>query len=109
VSHASGESLLGYGELWVDAGEQEVELARLIVAPAHRGQGVGVALVRLLLAEARRTAYPRVFLRVIPDNHAAIACYLRAGFTPLSPGDQQSFNQGQPVGYLWMGFCSAEQ
>ncbi len=83
---------LGYGELWIDAAEREVELARLIVAPGQRGQGVGASLVRLLLDEARRTGYPRAFLRVFPDNQAAISCYLRAGFTPVSPAEQQSFN-----------------
>ncbi|HEY0733814.1 MAG TPA: GNAT family N-acetyltransferase [Herpetosiphonaceae bacterium] len=102
---SSQNILLGYGELWVDAAEQEVELARLIVAPQHRGQGIGLALVRLLLDTARRTEYPRAFLRVFPDNHGAIACYLRAGFTPVSPAEQQTFNQGQPVTYHWMSYA----
>lgn len=99
---SNGATLLGYGELWVDAVEQEVELARLIIAPEHRGQGVGVSLVRLLLEKVNRTDYPRAFLRVVPDNHVAITCYRRAGFTPVSSDDQQSFNYGQPIEYLWM-------
>lgn len=97
--------LLGYGELWVDAAEQEVELARLIVAPQHRGQGIGSAFVRFLLEEAQHTGYPRAFLRVFPDNHGAIACYHRAGFTPVSPAEQQAFNHGQPMPYHWMGYA----
>jgi ribosomal protein S18 acetylase RimI-like enzyme len=97
-----GATLLGYGELWVDPVAQEVELARLIVAPMHRGQGIGVCLVRLLLAQAEQTGYPQIFLRVCPDNHAAITCYLRAGFTPFSPEKQSAFNQGQPLDYLWL-------
>jgi ribosomal protein S18 acetylase RimI-like enzyme len=97
-----GATLFAYGELWNDAEEQEVELARLIVAPGHRGQGLGVALVRLLLEEASDTGYGRAFLRVVPDNHVARNCYLRAGFTPLSPAEQQSFNREQPLEYLWM-------
>jgi hypothetical protein len=32
----SGASMLGYGELWLDAEEQEVALARLIVLPMKR-------------------------------------------------------------------------
>jgi ribosomal-protein-alanine N-acetyltransferase len=36
-----GERLVAYGELWADDGEAEVRLARLIVAPGERGQGVG--------------------------------------------------------------------
>jgi ribosomal protein S18 acetylase RimI-like enzyme len=92
-----GATLLAYGEVWVDVVEQEVELARLIVAPGQRGQGLGVALVRMLLEEASSTGYPRAFLRVVPDNHVAIRCYLRAGFTVLSPAEQQTFNRGQPI------------
>src|ERR1700685_1466427 len=36
--------IAGYGELWVDADAGEVELARIIVAPAARGNGLGRAL-----------------------------------------------------------------
>jgi ribosomal protein S18 acetylase RimI-like enzyme len=97
-----GATLLAYGEVWVDVVEQEVELARLIVAPGQRGQGLGVALVHLLLDEASYTGYGRAFLRVVPDNHVAKSCYLRAGFTVLSSAEQQTFNRGQPVEYLWM-------
>jgi ribosomal protein S18 acetylase RimI-like enzyme len=100
----TGRTPVGYGELWVDPVEEEVELARLIVAPEHRGQGLGVILVRLLLEQARHTPYSRVFLRVLPDNAIAIGCYRKAGFTPVSPAEQQSFNKGQPQDYLWMGY-----
>lgn len=106
---SQGSTLLGYGELWVDPVEQEVELARLIVAPTHRGQGVGVCLVRLLLKEARHFDYPYAFLRVNPDNQVAIACYLRAGFERVSPSEQASFNQGQPIKYLWMRILNSSK
>ena len=46
-------------------------MARLIIAPAQRGQGLGVTLVRLLLEEAGRIAYPLAFLRVFPLNRVA--------------------------------------
>jgi [ribosomal protein S18]-alanine N-acetyltransferase len=81
-----------------------VELARVIVAPTQRGKGFGVTLVRELLAEAGRTAYPRTFVRVVPENRVAVACYLRAGFTPVSVDDQRAFNRGQPIKYLWMRY-----
>ncbi len=99
----NGSMLLGYGELWIDVEEQEVELARIIIAPAHRRQGLGVAFVRLLLEEVRNTAYKR-FLRVFPDNHVAMNCYVRAGFTQVNLADQETFNQGQPIKYVWMSY-----
>ncbi len=43
---ATDGRLVGYGELWLDAEENEVKLARLIVAPELRGRGLGQRLVR---------------------------------------------------------------
>lgn len=106
---SDGVTPLGYGELWVDGDEQEVDLARLIVAPDHRGHGLGVWLVSFLVEEARRTDYPRVFLRVFPENQIAIACYARAGFTAVTSAEQEVFNQGQPVEYCWMSYSLSEE
>lgn len=97
-----GDVPLGYGEVWRDQEEQEVELARILVKPANRGKGVGRQLVSLLLEQAKLTGYPDAFVRVYPENRAAIACYLRAGFAPVSAEAQQQYNQGQPVAYLWL-------
>jgi ribosomal protein S18 acetylase RimI-like enzyme len=94
---------VGYGEIWIDDDEKEVELAHLIVAPQARGRGHGQDLTRLLVAEARRT-YPDVFLRVVPSNTAAIACYRAAGFTRLDPATEEQWNRAQPRAYVWMAF-----
>jgi ribosomal protein S18 acetylase RimI-like enzyme len=94
---------VGYGETWVDDEEREVELARIVVAAPARGRGRGRELTRLLVAEARR-AYPDVFLRVVPDNAAAIACYRAAGFTRLDPATEEQWNRAQPRPYVWMSF-----
>jgi GNAT superfamily N-acetyltransferase len=40
------QQLVAYGELWVDDDEAETELARLIVDPSERGQGLGRHLAR---------------------------------------------------------------
>ena len=50
-------SLIGYGEIWVDAEEDEVELARLIVPEALRGRGLGKLLVQSAAADGGREGY----------------------------------------------------
>jgi len=72
---------VGYGELNVmSSGRRRYWLGHLVIDPAERGRGLGVALTRKLLEEAfvRRGAR-EVSLVVFPDNVAAIACYRAAG------------------------------
>ena len=90
---------VGYGELWLD--EDEVELARLIVPPARRGQGVGRRLVEALTEIARQHA-DLVFLRVHPDNAAAVRVYRAAGFEPVDAATADEWNRAQPVAYTWL-------
>jgi RimJ/RimL family protein N-acetyltransferase len=99
-----GEQQVGYGEVWIDEPEQEVELARLIVSPDYRGHGVGRHLVRLLLKQASSFGLPDAFVRVVPGNGPALACYRGAGFSPVSEPDREEFNRGQPVDYVWMRY-----
>ncbi len=95
-----GDQLAGYGELWADDGEAEVELARLIIDPRERGQGLGQHLVTALAARGR-SLHPLVFLRVHPANEAARRCYTAAGFEPVTPAQAAEWNKGQPVRYDW--------
>lgn len=99
-----GEAPIGYGEVWVDEPEQEVELARIIVKPAIRGSGVGKRLVRLLLERASLSGFPEAFVRVVPENGAALACYRGAGFSTVSESEREEYNRGQPIGYIWMHY-----
>ncbi|MGN9815587.1 GNAT family N-acetyltransferase [Streptomyces sp. SD11] len=98
---------LAYGELWLDAEEDEVELARIIVAPGVRGRGLGRLLVRGLLAEARLTGLAEVCMRVHPENTAALRCYRGAGFEPVDAASTAAWNTGQPVEYTWLRHGSA--
>jgi ribosomal protein S18 acetylase RimI-like enzyme len=91
--------IIGYGELWVDHDEAEVELARLIIDPRHRGQGLGRTLVAALL---ERAPYPDVFLRVHPDNDLALRCYAGAGFVRVDPDREATWNAPQPLAYVWL-------
>ncbi|MGA4843637.1 GNAT family N-acetyltransferase [Streptomyces sp. G45] len=97
-----GEHPVGYGELWRDEHEGEIELARIVVAPHARGRGLGRALVRALLTEALGTGCDQVFLRVHPDNAAALGCYRSVGFTPVPAADAAAWNTRQPVAYVWL-------
>ena len=71
---------VAYGELWVSEADDEVELAHILVSPHHRNQGVGRKLVRLLVEEAIRFGVSTAWVRVVPENQAAIRCYSAVGF-----------------------------
>jgi GNAT superfamily N-acetyltransferase len=73
-----GETPIGYGELWLDDDEDEVELARIIVAPEHRGKGLGYQLVQALLARALK-ARPLERLPEGSPRERAGDPHLRAG------------------------------
>jgi ribosomal protein S18 acetylase RimI-like enzyme len=94
--------VVAYGEIWRDDEEAEFELARLVVAPQARGRGVGKTLVGHLLEELRGSAYEWVYVRVVPDNEIAIACYEGAGFRRLDAADEARFNLEQPRAYTWL-------
>jgi GNAT superfamily N-acetyltransferase len=68
----------GYG--FVDEATPEISVA---VLPAHRGRGIGTALIRALEREARDRGIGRLSLSVERDNRAA-ALYERLGFHPLA-------------------------
>ncbi|HEX6148579.1 GNAT family N-acetyltransferase [Nocardioides sp.] len=99
-----GDAPVAYGELWLDDEEGEVELARLLVAPDRRGQGVGRALTSLLADAARRhhPDLPTVCLRVLPENTAGHRAYEAAGFRFVDPDTEAAWNEGQSTQYRWM-------
>jgi ribosomal-protein-alanine N-acetyltransferase len=60
------------------------DLHRLVVAPSHRGRGIGGDLVRAGLAAVRHLGAQAVILEVDYTNEPAIALYARLGFEQLS-------------------------
>lgn len=55
-------------------------IQNLGVVPAHRGRGLGAALLLQALYGFRRTSLHRAFLEVTASNSAAIRLYRRLGF-----------------------------
>ena len=93
---------VAYGELWVSDSESEVEFAHILVSPNHRNRGVGRKLVQLLVDEAAGFLVAMAWVRVVPENEAAIRCYSRAGFAPVPSDQRAEFNAGQPRAYRWL-------
>jgi ribosomal protein S18 acetylase RimI-like enzyme len=86
----------GYGEIWEDHVESEAELARVIVDPEVRGQGIGRILIGLLVARAREHGWSAIWLRVVATNAPAIACYRAGGFVRADHAQEAAFNDRSP-------------
>lgn len=69
---------MGYGVLWMQV--DEAHIANLAVHPQHRRRGIGRALLRALLLEARRRSAAFVTLEVRVSNLAAQQLYAAHGF-----------------------------
>lgn len=61
------------------------ELKRMYVAQAARGQGIGLAVLDTLEAEARRLGVRRLVLETGPRQPAALVLYEHAGFVEIPP------------------------
>ncbi|WP_323036000.1 GNAT family N-acetyltransferase [Pararhodobacter sp.] len=92
VAHA--ETLIGYAALTHSAqlqwGVRGLDMHHLYVSPAHRGTGIGAALLQATLTHARALNCAYVTVSTHPDNHAAQAFYAHLGFQ-LRPSDAPRF------------------
>ncbi len=50
------------------------------ITPAHRGRGVGTALIAAALAGFQQVGLPRAYLEVTAQNDSAVRLYKRLGF-----------------------------
>lgn len=94
-----------YGEICVDESAGECEVARLVVKPTVRGRGIGRRLAEELAAVATTFGLDVAFIRVLPENEPALACYRRAGFERVTASDETQFNTGQPTAYVGLRRC----
>lgn len=69
------------------------ELRPIVVAPGARGTGIATQLVDVLLGDARRRGFDRVYLVVDVDNTIANAFYRKVGFRPSGSGGGPSVSR----------------
>ena len=84
-----GDAIVGHGQAAYDWAGGSARLARIAIAPARRGDGLGgLMLDALLRAIFADPAIGRVDLNVYTHNRRAIALYTRLGFVPgaIKPG-----------------------
>ena len=77
-----GEEPLGTSVLDCREGSLCPELKNLWVYPAQRRQGAARALTTFLERQAADRGFVEVFLKVDPDNEAAIPMYIGLDYTP---------------------------
>jgi putative acetyltransferase len=65
--------------------ESDCEMKRLYVRPESRGKGVGKALARAVIAEAKRIGYEKMMLDTVPSMVEAIALYRSLDFREREP------------------------
>ena len=81
IAESAGQ-LVGYGVLML--APAEAQLLNLTVAPFWRRRGVGRALLRRLIAEARGRGAQQCFLEVRVSNTSAIALYRSESFSSIA-------------------------
>lgn len=86
-------AVVGFAVLAGLRGGETVELRRMVVAPAHRGAGLGRALSHAVLDRAyARHGARTVWLDVKERNHRARALYGTSGFDTRERGGTPSSN-----------------
>jgi ribosomal protein S18 acetylase RimI-like enzyme len=85
IAEVEGESV-GYAKVRGDEApscvtdNKTIELVRLYILPAYFGRGVGEALMRACMDEARQAGFQTIWLGVWENNHRAQAFYRKFGF-----------------------------
>lgn len=80
----SPEQIDGYAGLFAPVGAEHADIQTIAVAETARRRGLGRALVRILVAEARSRGASELFLDVRTDNPSAQNLYRDLGFEQIA-------------------------
>lgn len=86
--------LAAFGQI-ISMGGNQQHLARLIVDPNCRGEGVGRQLAERLLGLALAKSPSSVSLNVFIDNNSAVNLYRSLGFRPVGPPTSEAGSMSQ--------------
>jgi len=70
--------VVGYIIFWMI--EKLIEIHHIAVSPKHQKRGIGHALMKFILDQARQNEIPEIYLEVRKSNMGAIQFYQRFGF-----------------------------
>ncbi|WP_353826766.1 ribosomal protein S18-alanine N-acetyltransferase [Agromyces sp. SYSU T0242] len=83
VDDAAPREPVAYAGLLAPRGSGQGDIQTIAVHPAHRGAGLGRALMHALIDEARRRGASELFLEVRADNPVARSLYVSLGFAEI--------------------------
>lgn len=95
----SGETIAGFGGMWVLYDEAHV--TTIGVAPDHRGNGLGELLLIELFEAARQRDAEWVTLEVRVSNDSAQALYQKYGFTQQGIRKRYYSDNGEDAYIMW--------
>lgn len=92
-----GESLVGYGGMWIIL--DEAHITNVAVLPEYRGRGLGEGLLRALMGAALCQGARKMTLEVRPSNNRALNLYKKNGF--VVRGVRKGYYQGEDAYIMW--------
>ena len=93
------ERVIGYAGMWLVL--DEAQITNVAIHPDHRGQKIGLALLKEMIKEAVKRGAERMTLEVRPSNVAALALYTSLDFQDCGrrPGYYQ--DNGEDAIIMW--------
>jgi GNAT superfamily N-acetyltransferase len=88
VAARSGDRVIGCGALVAES-KEAARIVRMSVSSAWQRQGIGRAMVRVLVNKARESQFKEIRVETTTAWHSAVALYLAEGFvlTHTQDGD----------------------